>query len=143
MKLSRRTFLIGGGVVALAAAGFAAVRSKREEEVVRLLLQKHLPGIAIPGEATSLYLQDLRELASTRFLRTLKLVSVFWFAYPLLSLPLVRRARDKFEHRMVVDFLLSTNFFRDEAVREGREQVQYTAFYKSNIACSNPFAVLS
>jgi len=142
VKLSRRTFLMGSGALALAFAGLAIFRWRRDGEVIRRVLEKHLPGIRIPDREVQLYRKDLEEFASERMRTTLTLISPFEFAYPLLALPILRRARDKFEHRVVVDFLLSTDFFREPSVRDGSRDVRYTGFHEKHLACSNPFAVL-
>ena len=72
----------------------------------------------------------------------LLLVSTFGVAYPLLALPGFRGVRDRFEQRLVVHSLLSTNFFRESAVRDGSTDVRYIGHHTQRIACSNPFAVL-
>jgi hypothetical protein len=143
VKLSRRHFLIGSGALLVALGGFVGSRAMGSETVIRRILQKHLPGIRIPRSEVHRYRTEMEQFASDRMRTMLSLVSTFGVAYPLLSLPVLRGVRDRFEQRLVVHFLLSTNFFRESAVRDGSADVRYVGHHTQRIACSNPFAVLN
>ena len=141
MRLSRRTFVLGS-TVGLALAGLAVYGRKSEGQLIRSVLEKHLPGVRIPDSEVERYRRDLYEHASKRVQQMLPVISNLAIAYPLLGLPVVRDMRDKFEQRLVVDFLLSSNFFRESSVRDGSSDIVYSGFHTQYVACSNPFAVL-
>ena len=142
MKLSRRTLLVGGGLT-VGLGVLLAVTRGGEHDLLRRVLEKHLPGVRIPDSELEHYRADLHRFGSARMRKMLPWISTFAFAYPLLGLPRVSRAKHQFEQRIVVDFILSTNFFRDPSVREGKSDIAYHGFHTEYVTCSNPFAVLT
>jgi hypothetical protein len=141
VKLSRRS-LIGAALGCLGLAGTAAwLGAGSVEHLVERVLARHLPGIRIAPATVRTYTAELRQYSSVSMQSALTILSLVEPAYPVLSLLPLRAIRD-FEHRVVVDLLLSSDFFRDVRVQERQQELTYAGFHWRRPACSNPFAIL-
>ena len=141
MNLSRRTTLalLGSGAVAI-GGGVALVATLSDEELVRMVLERHLGRIVIEDDEISAFLSDFRDSQPWMFPPTK--LAAFYGTAERLGVPAIARNAlpqdrqqdlERFERHLLGRFHMTTDVaFR----RSVSEQIRYLGYGP----CQNPFA---
>jgi hypothetical protein len=141
MKVSRRTllWLLGSGLASL-GAGYAALRSFSDEDLVRLVLERYLGRLNMAEQDLQAFAMEFRQRGAWR-VPNAKLADAATLLETLGLAPEARRwlpddkslQLESFERWLLADFYLATDFAWRSA---GDDPVHFTGAE----FCMNPFA---
>lgn len=149
MKLTRRQFLLA--VVPASASLYVGgwwlinVRKGETSQIIISILKKKLYYLNISDQTLETFASDVQTILPSGYRRSMSWAGMLSPAYARVDIfHLTQRTKQKieeFEEYIVSKFLLSSDFFYNDA-REDRE-IQYIGLYQHASICSNPFAKFS
>lgn len=142
-RLSRRGFLVAGGLCAVGAgvAGTAVWTSFRDSRAawVEDVIRRNLPGVTIDEASLQTFVS---EMVSHDWLQPqMHRLSVFaqqTVPWVTARIPKARDGLEKLERRVLTEFLIGSNFFR---VSDPKQET--ISYYGQATACPNPFVTFT
>jgi hypothetical protein len=137
--MQRRTLLLSGLAAACGLIGWKFARSTDEAAIVKVL-HKKLGYLKLDAEGVQRFARDLTasKTVSSARLRIIDAAGPLYTGSRLTADNTLDNGIRHGEDKVVTDFLLSSDFFKNGA--DQTRTVHYLGLYDPMIACGNPFA---
>lgn len=141
--MSRRRWI---GLTLVGGTGLAVLPPLVQDtphQIIRSILTAKLKPADIPPETYDKFIQMFKDTGHyDGAYKAYRLFSTLVWLYPtgvLHRTPKLSAKIHAIEESVITHFTMSTNFFFDEAVRNGEKPVLFTSYWRLR-ACNNPFA---
>ena len=139
MNMKRRYLLLSGVGAICGVIGWRFGRSSDESAIVTVLY-KRLNYLRLDDDGVRRFARDLKEhrMISSLRLRTIDAAGPLYKDHDFSSAGRLNDAVRHGEERVVTQYLISSDFFRNGA--DESRIVSYLGYYDPMVACSSPFA---